>query len=294
MDKSYFIQSYAKINLTLDILGKRPDGYHDLASIMQTIDLYDTICLTAIPQHEIQLVCSRPELHTANNLAVLAAQIVRQRLSLTQGVKIELRKRIPVAAGLGGGSSNAAAVLAALRRWWQLSLSQEDMLAMAASLGSDVPFFLYGGLALCEGRGERITPLPSHWPTTMRWLLLVKPAISISTAAVFRNLPSADYTTGAHSHAACAALQSKQTPEESDLHNGLERSVLERYAKVRQARDAMLRAGAPLVHLSGSGPTLFACFSNLDDITRARRSLRSQGYEVYITHAINRETIHFF
>jgi len=293
-DTCYFIQSYAKINLTLDILGKRPDGYHDLASIMQTIDLYDTICLTALPQDEIQLVCTCPELNTDDNLAARAARLVRERFSLTQGVRIELQKRIPVSAGLGGGSSNAAAVLMALQQWWQLSCSHDELLAMAAALGSDVPFFLYGGCALCEGRGERITPLAPHWPAALRWLLLVKPAIEVSTATVFRNLPTDDYTSDAHTCAVRDALQSKQPVKRADLHNGLARSVLEHYPPVRQASEAMLRSGAPWAQLSGSGPTLFCFFARLDEATNVQQSLRTQGYEVYITHAIHQGATHFF
>jgi 4-diphosphocytidyl-2-C-methyl-D-erythritol kinase len=294
MDTSYFIQSYAKINLTLDILGKRPDGYHDLASIMQTIDLYDTICLAALPQDEMQLVCTRPELNTDGNLAVRAAQLVRERFSLSQGVRIELQKRIPVSAGLGGGSSNAAAVLLALQQWWQLPCSQDELLAMAATLGSDVPFFLYGGCALCEGRGERVTPLAPHWPAAMRWLLLVKPAIEVSTATVFRNLPPSDYTSDAHTRIVRDALQNKQAMKRGDLHNGLAHSVLERYPPVRQASEAMLQAGAPWAQLSGSGPTLFCFFARLDEATYVQQSLRTQGYEVYITHAIHQGVTHFF
>src|SRR5713101_8468619 len=201
-----FVRAYAKINLTLDVLGRRADGYHDLATVMQTVDLYDTICLTATEDSQIHLVCSIPELSNDANLAVRAAQLLRQRLALRHGVLIELHKRIPVAAGLGGGSSDAAAVLRALQQWWQLPLPPSDLLNMAAALGSDVPFFLTGGLALCEGRGERVTTLAPYLPPSMHWLLLVKPALSVSTAAVFRSLSASDYTDGTHSRAVCTAL----------------------------------------------------------------------------------------
>lgn len=283
---THFIRSYAKINLTLDVLGKRADGYHELATVMQTVDLYDTICLTAREENAVHLICSRPELNNEDNLAARAAQAVRQRLALTQGVMIELHKHVPVSAGLGGGSSNAAAVLLALQRWWQLPLSSLDLLDLAASLGSDVPFFLTGGLTLCEGRGERVTPLPPHWPATMRWLLLLKPSISVSTAAVFRNLSSSDYTDGSHSQAIRSALSAKKELPLQDLHNGLQRGVLQRYPEVAQAREDMLRAGASHVQLSGSGPTLFATFSRLDLAAQAQQQLHAQGYEVYLTRAI--------
>ncbi len=291
-----FVQSYAKINITLDVRGRRPDGYHELATIMQTIDLYDTLCLSKTDDNRVHIACTRPELNTEDNLAVRAAEAVRRSLSLTQGVMIELHKRVPMAAGLGGGSSNAAAVLLALQHWWQLQLSPSDMLTLAASLGSDVPFFLQGGLALCEGRGERITQLTPYWPASLRWLLLVKPAIGVSTAAVFRALSPDDYTDGSYSQAACAALHTRSEILPEYLHNALERGVLVHYPEVAQAREAMLQAGAPLVRLSGSGPTLFAPFPTLAQATHAQQQLQVQGYEVYLTRAIHptNETVCLF
>src|SRR2546421_1501890 len=265
-----FVRAYAKVNLTLDVLSRLPDGYHELATVMQTIDLYDTICLTATNDQRVHMICTIPALSNLDNLAARAVDMVRQRLGWRQGVRIELYKRIPLAAGLGGGSSDAAAVLLALQQWWQLPFSASDLLSMAASLGSDVPFFLTGGLALCEGRGERITSLVPYWPGAMRWLLLLKPTISIATAAVFRSLPSRDYTDGRHSRAVCSALHAGKMPEAEDLHNSLERSVLEAYPEVAQARDDLLQAGASLVRLSGSGPTLFAPFAELTDAKRVQ------------------------
>jgi len=286
-DNSCIVQAYAKINLTLDVLGRRDDGYHALATVMQTIDLHDTIYLRAADDDDVQITCTLPALNNSENLAVRAAQLLRQRLGLTQGVMIEVHKRIPVAGGLGGGSSDAAAVLLALKRWWQLPLLPSDLLDLAASLGSDVPFFLTGGLALCEGRGERITSLVPYWPGAMNWLLLLKPAISISTAAIFRSLPTRDYTDGRHSQAVCSALHAGKMPEAEDLHNSLERSVLEAYPEVAQARDDLLEAGASLVRLSGSGPTLFAPFAEHAGATRVQGQLQGKGYEVYLSRAIH-------
>jgi 4-diphosphocytidyl-2-C-methyl-D-erythritol kinase len=291
-----FVRSYAKINLTLDVSGRRADGYHELATVMQTVDLYDTLCLTTTDDDRVRITCTRSELNGEDNLAVRAAQAVRKRLALSQGVGIELQKRIPMAAGLGGGSSNAAAVLLALQQMWQLPLSSSDLLTIAAELGSDVPFFLSGGLALCEGRGERITPLAPHWPGSMRWLLLVKPAIGVSTATVFRSLAASDYTDGTHSQAISAALETKREIQLEDLHNGLERGVLERYPEVAQAREELLQAGATHVQLSGSGPTLFAPFSELVSATQVQQYLHERGYETYLTRAIHPtvENIRFY
>jgi len=257
-------------------------------TIMQTIDLHDTICLTATEDNSVHMVCTRPELSNDDNLIVRAVQAICQYVGLKQGIAIELHKRIPVAAGLGGGSSNAATVLLAMKHWWQLSLSTVDLQAIAATLGSDVPFFLTGGLALCEGRGERITPLAYRLPPAMRWILLVKPAISLSTAEVFRDVTVRDYSDGTASRSILAALAEggHQLPLEHLLHNSLERSVLEHHPQVAQACEDMLYAGAPYVRLSGSGPTLFSTFSNLSQAAQVQQQLCAQEYEVYLTHAI--------
>lgn len=281
-----FARAYAKINLTLDVLSRRADGYHELATVMQTVDLYDTICLAASADESVQMLCDRPELSNNENLVVRAVQLVRQRLDLKQGVVLELHKRIPMAAGLGGGSSDAAAVLLALQKWWHLPLSTDDLLEMASALGSDVPFFLTGGLALCEGRGERVKPLAPHWPASMRWLVLVKPTLAVSTATVFGSLPASDYSDGSHSRALCAALEGRHEPLPADLHNGLERGVLERYPEVARAREELFATGAELVRLSGSGPTLYATFGELASAVQVQRGMQERGYEVYLSRAI--------
>lgn len=282
-----FTRAYAKINLTLDIAGRRADGYHELATVMQTVDLYDTICLTESTDEQVRLHCDRPELSNAENLIVRAAQLVRQRLDIRRGLVLELRKCVPMAAGLGGGSSDAAAVLLALQKWWRLPLTTSDLLDMAAALGSDVPFFLTGGLALCEGRGERVTPLiPLRWPAALRWFVLVKPGIAISTATVFGNLPASAYSDGARSRKVCAALEEGRAPRSEDLQNDLERGVLEQYPAVVRARNDLFSTGAELVRLSGSGPTLFAPFANLAEATQVHQGMQSRGYEAYLARAI--------
>ncbi|HEX7734684.1 MAG TPA: 4-(cytidine 5'-diphospho)-2-C-methyl-D-erythritol kinase [Ktedonobacteraceae bacterium] len=281
-----FTRAYAKINLTLDVRGRRSDGYHELVTVMQTVDLYDTICLAESADEQVHLRCDRPELNNADNLVVRAAQLVRQRLDIKRGLVLELRKCIPMAAGLGGGSSDAAAVLLTLQKWWQLPLHMGDLLDMATALGSDVPFFLTGGLALCEGRGEQVTLLTPRWPAALRWFVLIKPAIAISTAAVFGGLPASDYSDGAHSRAICVALEEGRDPRSEDLHNDLERGVLERYPEVARARNDLYSAGAGLVRLSGSGPTLFAPFASLAEATRVQRDMQSRGYEAYLSRAI--------
>lgn len=287
-----FVRAYAKINLTLDVLGKRTDGYHELATVMQTIDLYDTLCLTFTDDPHIEVICDTPELSTGNNLAAHAAKSILQCRDALQpvrqpGLTIELSKRIPVAAGLGGGSSDAAAVLLALQQWWEIPLSQAEMLALAASLGSDVPFFLTGGLALCEGRGEVVTPLPAPETGFMRWLVLLKPPIGLSTATIFRHLSASDYTDGRYSRAFSASVQAGASFQKEHLHNSLERGVLECYPEVARAKADMLHAGAQWVQLSGSGPTLYAPFPELKAAYDVQQRLQAQGYTVYLTHAVH-------
>jgi 4-diphosphocytidyl-2-C-methyl-D-erythritol kinase len=280
------VRAYAKVNLTLDVLGRRADGYHELTTVMQTVDLCDTICLTERMEKGVHIRCNWPELNNAKNLAVCAAQLVLRRLRIERGVLLELHKGIPMAAGLGGGSSDAAAVLLALRTWWRLPLSPGDLQEMAASLGSDVPFFLTGGLALCEGRGERVTPLAPRWPASWRWLVLVKPSIALATADVFARLPTSDFGDGARCRAVCSALEAAREPALLDVHNALERCVLEHYPEVARARSDLLAAGVSLVRLSGSGPTLFAPCSELMQAVQIQQEMQAQGYQVYLSRAI--------
>jgi 4-diphosphocytidyl-2-C-methyl-D-erythritol kinase len=280
-----FVRAYAKINLTLDVLGRRADGYHTLSTVMQTVDLYDTLCLSALDEERVELVCTRPELRGDDNLAARAARLLRERCAIKQGVLIELHKRIPVAAGLGGGSSDAAAVLLAMQHLWRLPVAFSEMEKLAATLGSDVPFFLHGGLALCEGRGELVTPLAPGWPLSMRWLLLLKPAIEVSTASIFRRITARDFTDGSHSSAVVTALKSGREPGAEDLHNGLERITLGFHPEVAQARADMLAAGCELVRLSGSGPALYAPFPDLSRAMQAWERLQAQAYEVYLSQA---------
>ena len=145
-----FTRAYAKINLTLDVAGRRADGYHELATVMQTVDLYDTICLTESADEQVHLLCDKPELSNTENLVVRAAQLVRQRLTIRQGLMLELRKCVPMAAGLGGGSSDAAAVLLALQKWWQLPLTTDESTGHGCNTGF--------------GR----TILPERWPGPVR------------------------------------------------------------------------------------------------------------------------------
>jgi 4-diphosphocytidyl-2-C-methyl-D-erythritol kinase len=182
------VRAPAKINLTLDVLGRRPDGYHALRSVMQTLELHDTLELRPAPA--IRFACDVPALAGEDNLVPRAARLLRTATGYAGGVDVTLHKRIPVNAGLGGGSSDAAATLLALNRLWGLALTPERLAELGAALGSDVPFFFYAPLALVSGRGEVVEALP---PAPPAFVVLLQPPCGLSTAQVFAALPPTRY-----------------------------------------------------------------------------------------------------
>ena len=288
MQRSVFVPAYAKINLTLAVLGKRADGYHDLSSVMQTISLHDTLRLTTNRSGQITVHSDNPELNAPDNLALRAAMALRDATrDEALGAEIELLKAIPSPGGLGGGSSDAASVLLALNALWETQVPLERLAQLAAALGSDVPYFLSGGTALIAGRGEYVTPLPD---AQSLWLVLARPPIAVSTAAVYRALSPADYATSDDTDAIVQAIQQGEPLPLERLSNSLEAPVLRDYPEIATTRDALLTSGAPLVRMSGSGPTLYAPFGALDDASRVYAKARSQGLECWLCHFVSRST----
>lgn len=282
-----FVPAYAKINYTLDVLGKRPDGYHTLASVMQTVALCDTLGLRARDDGKLALVCDVPALQTEDNLVLRAARRLQAAAARPlPGVTLELRKAIPTQAGLGGGSSDAASALVALNAAWGLGLDDTPLEALGAELGSDVPFFIRGGTALIEGRGERVTPLPDAEPL---WIVLAKPQHSLSTAAVFRALAPADYTAEEDTAAVVDAIRAGQPLLFERFSNALERGVAATYPAVAAALADLRAAGAPVVRLSGSGPTVFAPFRELPQAAQVAATARAGGLDVWLTHTVTAE-----
>jgi 4-diphosphocytidyl-2-C-methyl-D-erythritol kinase len=288
MERSVFVPTYAKINLTLAVLGKRVDGYHDLSSVMQTISLHDTLRLTPNRSGQITARSDSAELNTPDNLALRAALALREATGdESLGAEIELLKAIPSPGGLGGGSSDAASVLLALNALWETRLSHERLAELAATLGSDVPYFLSGGTALIAGRGEHVTPLPDAQPL---WLVLARPPVSVSTAAVYRTLSPSEYASADDSHAIAQAIQQGAPLPFDHLSNALEAPVLRDYPAIAATRDALLASGAPLVRMSGSGPTLYAPFGALEDASRVYTESGSRGLERWLCHFVSRST----
>lgn len=263
----------AKVNLFLEAITKQPDGYHELATLMVAVSLYDTLVFKEDVSGEIRLECSLPELSTgADNLVVRAATLLQQRTGCERGAAIRLTKRIPLAAGLAGGSTDAAATLAGLNELWQLGLTPPDMLALAAELGSDVAFFFASPAAWCTGRGERVAPLSLGKPL---WLVLACPPFGMSTAAVYNGLtvPAAPLS-GAEFLRAVVDGNAEEIGRR--LHNRLQ-PVAERLCPALadlHARLADLRPAGQ--QMSGSGSCYFALCRDRGEARRVARALRAR------------------
>lgn len=275
------ISSPAKINLFLEVVGRRPDGYHEIESVMQLVDLCDQVHLRRSAR-DIRVSVTGAELPSGRgNLAYKAAALILGAAAQRGGVHIHLEKRIPVAGGLGGGSSNAAAVLVGLNRLYDLGQPREALKTLGAQLGSDVPFFLSEGLAIATGRGEVLTPLPP-WPR--QWLVLANPGVPISTAWAYREASSklTDWQRRASMHTLIADGRLAWPP--GWAFNRLEAVVLPHRGEVRALRALLQEGGGSPVLMSGSGASLFAVVP--DAITGqalAARARASGAFAVAVT-----------
>jgi 4-diphosphocytidyl-2-C-methyl-D-erythritol kinase len=277
------VKAYAKVNLTLEVLGKRDDGYHQIVSVMQTIDLSDE--LSFVPSSEIIFRCSLLSLETSDNLVLRAASLLKERTGYSGGIDIFLKKNIPVAAGLGGGSSDAAATLKALCRLWNLDINDSELQSLAASLGSDVPFFLLGGTAMAKGRGEEIHELPAMDTTHM--VLLAPPMEMLNkTASMYGSLIPEDYTNGEASSQLRACIEGQKKSDAHFLFNVFEDVAFSLFQPLEVYRNAMLDAGASWVHLTGSGPAMYTFSDSKQDAIAFAEKLRAAGYEVYVATTV--------
>ncbi len=271
----------AKVNWTLEVLG-RPEsyrGYHEVRSVMQIIDLHDEVSLE--PADAITLSVEGQHTPSEDDLALRAACLLAEEAGRPCAAAIRLGKRIPAAAGLGGGSSDAAAVLRGLDRLWGLGFGQQRLAEIAARIGSDVPFFIYAGTALARGRGERIAPLPDA-PQT-RLLVLVPPfRLPDKTKRMYQALTPADpsagsgqaFGDGSRSDALARRIRAGEPVDDSWLHNAFERAAYETFPGLAAYREALLAAGARHVHLAGSGPALFVLAASEEEAWELERRLR--------------------
>lgn len=272
------LPSFAKINWTLEILGKRPDGYHELRTLLQTVSVADELTFELAGQG-IEIHCDHPDVPCdETNLVHRAATLLDEFTGAGKGVRITINKQLPVAAGIGGGSSNAAVTLIALQKLWNVPIAPRDLFSLGAKLGADVPFFFIGGTCLGVGRGDEIYPLAD---INEEFLLLVNAGIAVPTRDVYANLPpeltkqSAVAKMPLSLEAAYAAIA--RPGESLPLSNDLESPVFVRHPLLIEIKERLKRTGARGVLMSGSGSTIFAIFDSADERDGANRDLSNAG-----------------
>ena len=268
------LKSYGKINLGLDVLGKRPDGYHEVKMIMQTVGLYDVLMREKMKEDKIVMDCNLSFLPTDDkNLVYRAVALMKEKYHITTGVKIHLEKKIPVAAGMAGGSSNCAAALKGMNQMFKLGLSTDELCECGVALGADVPYCIWGGTALAEGIGEklsRIAPMPDCY------ILVAKPGISVSTAFVYKNLKLDSLEKHPDIDGMIECLKSDNLKGICDrLENVLETVTIPEYPVIARVKEHLMEQGAMGALMSGSGPTIFGIFSDKKKADQALKSLRS-------------------
>jgi len=290
MNPSLQLPAFAKINLSLRVLGLRRDGYHELDTIFQTISLHDSIKFRATTDSEIRLTCDDRQLATdTQNLVMRAANALQQRFATPQGALIRLEKRIPSEAGLGGGSADAAVTLLALAQLWKLAADRRALLEIAANLGADVPFFFCGGTARGTGTGNTIARMPD---APEKFLLIIKPKAGISTADAYRALDERSLT----STNSKTILSSSHWAGSFDnaglvtLENDFESVAFELEPEIARAKAALLGVGALAAMLAGSGSAVFGLFDSEDAQRRAIQALEIEtGWRVFPCKMVGRD-----
>jgi len=273
----------AKLNLTLEVLAKRQDGFHEIRSLAQTINLCDTLRFQ--PSEHIGFKCNHSDWVAEESLVSRAVSRLQEAAACSKGATIAVDKRIPLVSGLGGDSSDAAAVLRGLDRLWELGLSQRELLGLAAQLGSDVAFFLYGGTALLEGRGEIVTPVS---PLPHMWVVLVLPDVprlSGKTKRLYDSLRESHYSDGQITDRLVEKLKTGGELAPSLLFNTFENvAFTERFSELNLYRGHKL--GAADVHLAGSGPALFAMMEDKKRAEDLYLRLQQQKMESYLVDTL--------
>lgn len=291
--RSLSLPSYAKVNLSLRVLGRRPDGYHEIQTVLQTVSLHDNLTITATSENKVEFACDDLTIpRDAANLVVKAAQALRARFGVTLGCEIRLEKRIPAQGGLGGGSSNAAVTLWALSRLWELPATHDELLPLAAALGADVPFFLDGGCALATGIGTQLTPLPDQ---PQLHLLIITPTASVSTADAYKALKAPTLTT--LDTASILAISRTQAVFSDSglrvlcdhLENDFERVIFDIEPEIRRVKEALIQAGARCALLAGSGSSVFGIFDTEDALSVAARALNESGWRIFSCVTLSRD-----
>ncbi|MDU3337251.1 4-(cytidine 5'-diphospho)-2-C-methyl-D-erythritol kinase [Paraclostridium bifermentans] len=282
------LKSRAKVNLSIDVLGKREDGYHLVEMIMQTIDLYDKLKITEIEENSILIKSNSLDIPlNEDNIMYKAVNLLKNQFNIEKGIEISIEKNIPVAAGMAGGSSNAAAVLVGLNKLWNLGLSENELKDIGLKLGADVPFCITGGSALAEGIGEKLTNIKGL-PEDLN-ILVCKPNIFVSTKEVYQSLNMDKVKRRPQNKELIDALQKEDVKFISEnMVNVLEEVTSLKYSEIGQIEDIMIKNKALGSMMSGSGPTVFGLFDNKDCAIKAKGDLQAKYNQVYLVKSSNK------
>ena len=279
---SITLKSRAKINLSIDVLGKRQDGYHLVEMIMQTINLYDLIEINEKDNDQITIKSTSDEIPLdCNNLVYKAANLIKKTFNINKGVEIHIKKNIPVAAGMAGGSSNAAAVLVGLNKLWNLNLSNQQLEKIGLKLGADVPFCINGGAVLASGIGEELTPIKGL--TKDVCILVCKPDLFVSTKEVYECIDSKDIDKRPNNKFLIECLKNEDTRQLAEnMFNVLEGVTMDKHPVIQQIKDIMTNNRALGAMMSGSGPTVFGLYENREDAVKCKAILEKQFKQTFV------------
>lgn len=276
--------SYAKINLLLDVVSKREDNYHNIRSVMQSIDLKDSIRIKTIKK-QIIIECNNPNVPLdEKNTVYKAIRIIKDRYNIDKGVYVSINKIIPTESGMAGGSGNASAVIKGLNKIWDLKMDINEMCEIGLMVGADVPFCLMGGTALVEGIGEKVTKLNSF-----KWdnILIVKPKFSISTAKAYQNIRTEDYNMYKDNKIIQYINDKRYEEAAKNTANVFEKAIIKAYPEVTQIKETMIKSKAISSIMTGSGSAIFGLFENGDDLLRAKERLKNKYENIYVTKTNN-------
>ena len=279
------LKARAKINLSLDVLGRRENGYHDVAMIMQQIDLYDTVSLQKTENGVVLETDCYYLPVDRKNIAYLAAERMIEQYNISGGVRIKLEKTIPVAAGLAGGSTDAAAVIKGMNQLFNLNLSLDEMMEIGVKIGADVPFCIIGGAAFAEGIGERLRPING---LENAWIVLAKPSVSVSTKDVYGGLKVNDLEEHPNNAQLIKWLEEGKAREVSqNMVNVLETVTLDMHPSIKDIKDKLKLYGATGVLMSGSGPTVFGIFFDYKKASKAVKNMKKYYKQSYLVRTYN-------
>lgn len=282
------LKARAKINLGLDVLGKRDNGYHDVRMVMQTIGIYDRLIVTRIDEDEIRIKSNLSFLPVnENNLIYKAAKLIKEQYGIKDGIEADLNKFIPVAAGMAGGSTDAASTIFGMNKIFGLNMSQKDMMEAGVKLGADVPYCIMRGTALAEGIGEELTRLPDM---PKCWILVAKPPINVSTKLIYDKLDMAEIEVHPDIDGIIEAIKQQDINKIAErMGNVLESVTIPLYPVIDEIKQDMINNGAINAMMSGSGPTVFGIFPDEKTTLKCQQFIKNKGIarQVYITESFN-------